>query len=424
MSVTVYNDDLFTETVTGNNKIQDYLWGTCNVAIDDSQPSPNSDSPEADLFLISQAWPWYTWKQLLTTPEEPRHFFEGYQHLNGRISGALSQDGVTDKTNLTFYLQSTDDVYEFEANQQGDFTGTLLFDFYDQEEIFYRAERYGKKLMNTSITLSEDKISYSAVAPGISTSKINPYFNYAGQKNLVTNSYQFFDRMNSDLITKKAGPNASMEDELWGAEFEIDLDDFTIFPTMQETVHEIIPWLQNRKHNGKDVLRMYLPDRKTNGEESPTFLIDGVLTDDSDYFLNLKPVNVDKIKLITKGDKLSKLSALGKNGLVLVETKIPGNAAKVSRNGSYFLAPGLTKPIAFSSALKSWQAKTNRVPRMQSTLFWNPNLATTLEGEASFSFLATDDTGQFRVIIEGLTFDGRPFRAEETFRVNFGKNSN
>ncbi len=415
VSVSVYNEDLF-PGYAALPAIDDYLWGSCNA-----EPGlPSLESPDADLYLITRTWPWYTWQQVLRAQEKPKHFFEGYQKLTGKLTAPVSDFDIGTKSKMTFYLESTGDMYEFETDDRGVFSGSLLFDFYDQEEIFYRVERNGRKLFKTSITLDDNRMTYPLVAPGLSTSRINPYFQYAEQRNLIGSSYSFFDRMNAELVSRKESANALMEDELWGAEFEIDLDDFTIFPTMQETVHEIIPWLQNRKRDGKDVLRMYLPDLKTNGEESPTFLIDGILTDDADYFLSLKPVNVDKIKLVTKGEKLSKLGALGKNGLVLVETKIPGNAARVSRNNSTFMAHGLTRPIPFS-AQRSWQMKTSRVPRMQSCLYWNPDLRTNARGETEFTIQATDDTGRFRVVVEGLTNDGRPFRTEVTFRVNFGR---
>lgn len=419
VSVTVYNEDLL-PAGTSSPGIHDYLSGRCNVAPGESQHVPAWDSPDADLFLVTQQWPWYTWQQVLTAQQKTKHFFEGYQQLNGTLTAPASDFDLTTRSHLTFYLESTGDLYEFETDNRGKFSGPLLFDFYDQEEIFYRAERTGRKLFGTSITLDDNRMKYPPVAPAVSTARINPYFQYTEQRNTIGSSYDFFDRLDAELVVRKEGANAIMEDELWGTEFEIDLDDFTIFPTMQETVHEIIPWLQNRKRDGKDVLRMYLPDKKTNGEESPTFLIDGILTDDADYFLSLKPVNVDKIKLVTKGDKLAKLGALGKNGLVLVETKIPGNAAKVSRNNSTFMARGLTRPIPFS-ARRSWQMKTSRVPRMQSCVYWNADLKTNARGEADLTIQATDDTGRFRVVVEGLTNDGRPFRTEETFLVNFGK---
>jgi hypothetical protein len=46
-------------------------------------------------------------------------------------------------------------------------------------------------------------------------------------------------------------------------------------------------------------------------------------------------------------------------------------------------------------------------------LYWNPDVTTDeATGTARISFFASDLAGLYRVVVEGVTSDGRPVRAE------------
>ncbi len=85
----------------------------------------------------------------------------------------------------------------------------------------------------------------------------------------------------------------------------------------------------HRWHNGKSVVRVWIDDIDKMGTDDPVYVIDGVMTDDTDYFMSLKPENVSTIKVVCTMEKLRVFGAVGRNGVVLVETKLLDNAKNV-----------------------------------------------------------------------------------------------
>jgi len=79
---------------------------------------------------------------------------------------------------------------------------------------------------------------------------------------------------------------------------------------------------------------------------------------------------------------------------------------------------GLTTPASARWSGKL-SAEESRIPDLRTNLYWNPAVATDPGGIVKISFNASDVTGRFRVKIEGMTEDGQPFSAQETFHVSF-----
>jgi hypothetical protein len=56
------------------------------------------------------------------------------------------------------------------------------------------------------------------------------------------------------------------------------------------------------------------------------------------------------------------------------------------------------------------------LPDMRNTIYWNPNIITGSDGNASFEYLNNDSKGTYRVVIEGIDDDGNPGR--QVYRYN------
>ncbi len=422
MSVSVYQADVFPAVKNIKRGIGDYFSWISDL--NEAPPSEFEVNLQAadgltmiDRMLISKAWPWYTWDQVLHHQAKPRFLFRGFQQITGRLVEVPSGKPFADSVQLSFYVTGTRDVYEVFSKKDGSFSVSFLFPFYGQEMIFYRVERAGRRLDFVKIELTDSLPQYPA-KQWVRTATPNPYYAYAQKRKKVNTSYSYFSR--GSIQTPKAiNRNAEIEKELLEPDVSVDLDDYVIFPTMQETLHEIVPYLQYRRIAGRDVVRLYLPELAQTGAENPLFVIDGVFTDDPAYFLKLKPIDVDKIKLIYTQYKLQKLGAIGKHGVVLVETKIPDNAKKVATASRTLTVNGISPPIPVSSNLTGWQKANPRAPQLKSWLYWNPLLRSDENGKARFAFKTTDETGQYIIRVEGLTVEGVPFVQEEYLEVKY-----
>lgn len=424
MSVSVYQGDIFPSFGDlKNNTEQYFLW------ISDLNEAPptgfevNLKTAEGllmmDRMLITKSWPWYTWGKVLNNQLQPEFLFRDFQQISGRLVETSTGKPFADSVSITFFVMGTQDVYEIFSKKDGTFSVSFMFPFYRQEEIFYKVERAGRRIEYVKVELTDSLNRYEEVST-VLTGMTNPYFAYAQKRKMVNTSFSYFSEA-AQIAFEAGNSNALVEKELFEPDVEVDLDDYIIFPTMQETLHEIVPYLQYRRIADRDVVRMYLPDKAQTGSESPVFFIDGVLTDDPSYFLKLKPVEVDKIKLVYSTFKLEKLGAISRNGVVLVETKIQNNAKNVSSATRSFKVNGITPMVPVSKSLAGWQKINPRAPQLKASLVWSPHVRSEDTGKTTLLFKTADDTGRFVIRIEGLTVEGVPFVHEEYLEVNYGQ---
>jgi len=424
MSVSVYQADIFPISEDLKNSTAHYFsWISDLNEMPPAGLEANLSATEGllmlDRLLVTRSWPWYTWKDVLNKQEKPEFLFRDYRQVSGRLVETSTGKPFADSVSLTFYVMGTGDVYEVTSKNDGTFSISFLHPFYGKENIFYRVDRAGKRMEQVKAELTDSLSRYANVVQA-PTQVVNPYFDYARKRKMVNTSFSYFSRR-SNTTPVVENTNAFVEKELFKPDVEVDLDDYLIFPTMQETLHEIVPYLQYRKIAGRDVVRLYLPEKAQTGTENPAFFIDGVLTDDPAYFLNLKPVEVDKIKLVYSAYKLEKLGAISRNGVVLVETKIQDNAKKVLAATRSINVMGITPALPIPRGPASWQQLNPRTPQLKSWLAWIPHLRSDEQGKATFSFKTADDTGRFVIRVEGLTIEGIPFVHEEYLDVIYNR---
>lgn len=424
MAATVYQQAIFPSTEGSAIQTDQYLLLVADL---DKPPPPGFDAnlqtadglQRLDRLLIANSWPWYTWEKVLDKQTKPRFLFRDFQQVSGKLVEHPSGQPFADSVSITFFVMGTQDVYEVFSKSDGTFSVSFLFPFYSREKVFYRVERAARRIDDVRLRLIDSLNQYAAL-PVQRTANVDPYYRYAQMRNRVNTSYRYFTTA-SNPTPEVISRNVLIEKELFEPDVAIDLDDYTLFPTMQETLHEIVPYLQYRKIGGRDVVRLYLPEQARTGIENPAFFIDGVLTDDPSYFLKLKPAEVDKIKLIYTAHKLEKLGAISRNGVVLVETKIQDNAANVSATSRSFNITGITPSLPVNNSPFAWQKTNPRAPQLKSCLFWSSLIRSDENGKANFSFTTADDTGRFVVRIEGITVQGIPFVHEEYLEVNYNK---
>ncbi|MCX7638062.1 MAG: hypothetical protein N2044_09495 [Cyclobacteriaceae bacterium] len=410
ISATVYNQDLFRQRTGIHTSIDDYIRWTRDI-----RPLENS-AHLSDLLLIASEWLWYRWEDVSGKLPEHQHLFTGYQQISGNVINRDTGEPVKDRLRISLLNSVTNDFYEINTNEEGAFSLSFLFPFYTEADLFYRIEKNNKKLNEAVLALHNPGYTYPPLAYSCNTTSVpDHYYNYARQHRQITESYRYFGQTEKP----KNKPENLIEQELGEPDAMVDLDDYILFPTMQETLHEIIPYLQYRKAGGRETLRMYIPELARSGEESPLFIIDGAITDQADFFLQLKPSDVDKIKIYYSQYKTGKLGSLSHNGVVVVETKLPDYATKVAASSRTLKIKGLSPSISFPKKPEFWQEHNSRAPRLRSTLYFNPVLRLNEEGEANFTFTATDDVGTFVVEIEGLTTEGIPFTAKKTFTIKY-----
>jgi hypothetical protein len=344
----------------------------------------------------------------------------GNIQLNGRALFKASKKPVPDSTLIVGYLHHAMVGYETYTFKDGHFELPFLYDFFGDDKLFYTME-YRKKEMSEAFEILPQNQEIKFV-PGRLTSEtdsIDLYGEFVFKNKLVHQSYDYFTLTNKKQ-EKRLTLNEQFEDEATDADFTVNVQDYISFPTMEDLIREVVPFLQHRKKNSGVSIKLLIK-QKTNyalPKGEPLFLIDGVLTKNKDYFLNLKPIDVVTIKLINDANKLNRFGTLGKNGIVLVETKKPAPAT-VIETSTILSISGLNKPLSKQSFEK--QPTSLRLPDLRSSLYWIPQIALEDDRKSSITFSASDQIGEFEIQIKGITKQGEPFEARASFEVVYNK---
>jgi hypothetical protein len=147
------------------------------------------------------------------------------------------------------------------------------------------------------------------------------------------------------------------------------------------------------------------------------YVIDGVMTKNPATFLNLKPKEVFTIKIIKQSNKLVRFGALGANGVILIHTKNAGRDTRMQKDDT-FLLTGMSPRLKSATASVPGIGDPAR-PIMKPCLLWAPHVLLDASGKAVVRFNTSDDVGKFKIEVEGMTAQGKPFFAEETIRVQY-----
>lgn len=202
----------------------------------------------------------------------------------------------------------------------------------------------------------------------------------------------------------------------------INLDDFTRFPTFQETLVEVLNYAGYRNNpDGSDYIRI-AQDFETYNERANDFpailLIDGVYIPDHEKVKNFDAKQIESISLVRDQFRMA-----GKDyqGMMSVKTK----------DGNYFedYAPehGINVSIKKASPQKNYfkqrynaeDLKGKRVPDYRRILLWEPHIEIADE-DLQFEFYTSDLTGEFEVVLDGFTTYGKPISVYRTILIEDG----
>ena len=188
---------------------------------------------------------------------------------------------------------------------------------------------------------------------------------------------------------------------------------------MDEVIREIIPMLSHRKQGDKSIVRVSLGNTDQISKADPLYVIDGLITRDTEYFMSLVPSNLISIKVVRDFEKLNLMGRFSHNGVVFVQTKNP-NPARVRAGSNFISVSGTSKPLRFRSSDHASDS-TSLIPDFRSTVYWNPSIKTDKKGKAIITFSSSDDIGPITINIEGTTSRGQRFSGSAVVNVVYSE---
>ena len=195
---------------------------------------------------------------------------------------------------------------------------------------------------------------------------------------------------------------------------EYVLDDFARFPTLKETITEVV--LEMFYTKSKNIYHIGVRDNDPLRElsEPALVLIDGLLIQDVDELFEYDMANIYKISIVPGGYYYGSNAY---NGIISLITK---NNDFISKSkGDFILKPEMIRPLKkkiYYSPDYADANKTARIPDYRYQIAWIPEL-TLDKVENVISFYTSDVSGTFEIILEGFTAKGVPISLKKSFEV-------
>lgn len=317
--------------------------------------------------------------------------------LRGVAVDKNSGKPVEPGTQLLFYFENSMARYLSLSLFEGMFELDVL-DVSGQDEIYCVGNYNGKIYRNIALEWANDSLSFQS-APQVNKIDIkSAYAEFMGKKNMIDRS---FSGLTSSQITGDSSHIQRIKniEKIIGEPNVIyDPDDYYLLPNMAENIKEIFRALFYSEHNDNRIVRVRFLEPEV-ATDDPMYVIDGWVTMDSDLFLSLDPTSLKSIKIVKDRNKLLRFGFMGKNGIVLVETK-SGNFQLPEE--STFTITGVSKPIKPASLDFS-----EKRPEFRSTLYWNPSVELNRNQRSTITFYTSDDRGAYEIFVEGITMDGQ-----------------
>ncbi|MCZ6900016.1 MAG: hypothetical protein O7F74_07235 [Bacteroidetes bacterium] len=410
-SIKVLNAALF--DIAKKNSLTDelnILYGVNERFLIDRSDANWMTSLDNYLISVSEDVPW---NEILSNKvKKPLFTFTGMIQKRGRAYFADTFEPVPDFTQILFYLQREKMLYQTSTSEKGKFKLVIL-DLFDQDEFFYMAQTSGKVIPNLQIVWEEDPIKLPRSPQSMETDRPDLYASFFSKSRLIERSYSIYTSPEKITSDSSHLTVRDFEEVIKGADITINVQNYISFSTMGELLKEVIQSLYYGKIGQKSIVRVkYL--KPTKATDDPLYVIDGIATKNTDFFLSLKPSDLLTVKIVTDPYKLVRFGLMGKNGIVMVQT-IKGDVREPLDDPSK-LIEGLNRPVNFKTSDYS-NAQDHRRPDFRSTVHWNPSVKTDSNGKAMVEFFCSDDVGKLSIRIDGLASEGRPFSAEHDLEV-------
>lgn len=349
------------------------------------------------------------WRQIVAGRKTPRYSYKTDLARTGRV---FLPDGspATSGTRVVFYFQENDITTQAFTSEGGRIRLSVP-DISHDDEVFYLAEYTGDEIPGIIVKWDNVVIQPQSPPSSVELDEVDAYGVFATNKRLVDKAFDFNETHAVDIAKDIERNHSELENKIIGGpDINIVIDKYVLFSSMTELIREIVPALHLRKVKGVTVASLSLQEGISTSE--PLYVIDGVVTKNTQYFLSLTPADLVAVRLVTNPQKLTSLGLLGKSGLVVVESKT--GKLKPLKDPSREVE-SISKAINFKGASNS----DVRRPDFRSTIYWNPIVRTDSEGKAVIEFQCSDDIGPVKVRIHGMTLDGRPFSGETTLMQHF-----
>lgn len=365
--------------------------------------------------LVSESMNISNWRKVLSTitatPTVRIDFLPEYEGhiITGRMVDIGTGESVNNKINTVPFLSFVGDQIRLFNGKVGN-DGNVQF--------FTKRIAGGSELVTSLYSFPQNKYRIDILSPFYAhTEKQLPHFeiNLGWQEQLLQRSvglqvsYGFVADSLSQLDTAFAHFQ-------WKPDRSYILDEYTRFTRMDEVVIEFIPSLRFRKIDNKRILSVLMDESATFTIGNSLVLLDGIPILNHDIIYNYDPLLVYKIDVYKNRFDFADQFFDGIVSFTTYKSDYP--TLKVDEQTQMFDYEGTQlNRLFYAPGYLNEEERKIRIPDYRHTLLWQPIVETAELTNIRIPFTTSDLTGEFQVVVEGLTRDGQVIRGMDFFNV-------
>lgn len=238
-----------------------------------------------------------------------------------------------------------------------------------------------------------------------------------GDINKAIIAMQIHDLYEPDFIPPVTKVKVGVDRNFYGKpDIQLQLSSYIELTSVKEIFKELVPGVITYSDNDKSRMSIYqYPDRTAYSD--PFVLLDGVPVHDHDAVLKLNPGELEQIRVVYSRYFIRDMVFEGIVDFTTRQGKL--NSAGITTPAFRQEYQSLQPEQKFRSPLYSTAGqKESRIPDFRNTLYWDPEVKTNSQGEAYIEFYTSDETGSFKIIVEGFTSEGLKGSAESVITVS------
>lgn len=403
LSVTVYRDDELQNTDAGN--ISSHLWLSAGLKghVESAGYYLENDGKdvddELDNLLLAQGWAQFDWDRILAGGPATFTYLPEYTGhiITGQVVSTISK---APGRNITGYL-SVPGIRQQLYPSISDSTGRLLFntrDFYGSGEIIVQTNSQTDSTYRIDIKnpfsdqYSPTTIPSFALLPAMESTLTEGSINMQVQNIFKGNDLKEFYAKQID-----AGPFYGTPGKTY------KLDDYTRFTTIEEVLREYVTSISVSKRQNKFNVSIF-NDHKPLGFK-PLIMLDGVPVFDQDKIFHQDPLTIQKLEMVTTDYMYGPVVFNGIMSFATYKGDLKGLELDPHAVVLDYEALQLERK-SYSPVYDSQQLQNSPLPDFRSTLYWNPNVNTGVNGKCSATFYIGDKPGRYIGVIEGISANG------------------
>ncbi len=415
ISVSVYlADSLQPEQETN---IVNYLLLTSDLKGPIESPQYYFDSSGADVdraadnLMLTQGWRRFKWEEVLKSTAPSFTFLPEYEGhiITGKILSLKT--GLRD-TAVDVFLSVPGNNFRF-SNSVSFASGDIRFNvekFYGKHEIIVQpgiADSNYRVFIDNPFS---DKFDEYKIPPVTIQSSLADEILLRSINGQSDNIYQPAKNENFYL------PHFYDTTAFFGLPFKTYyLDDYTRFPSMEEVMREYVKEVHVRDRQKSFHYEVLNGVGINYFEKDPLVLIDGVAAFDINKIIEMDPLKIKKIDIVTTTVFQGRRQY---DGIVSYST-YDGDLEGYQINPASLVLEydGLQFEREFySPQYETDKQVSSRLPDYRNVLYWAPNLKV-VNGNRDFSFYTSDIPGKYVVLVQGISSSGLPGFATTSFTV-------